>query len=380
MFSEEKLIDDLKARSTSGLLRSLRVRNSDLVDFSSNDYLGLAHTTVLRESAEKQFLKNYQSFSGAGGSRLLSGHYSWVEETENILAEFFSSDSALVLNSGYDANVSFFSAIPKKGDFVFYDELVHASIHDGMRLSFAKCVRFRHNDLEDLCNKIDLQNVSNASVFVAVESVYSMDGDFAPLKNLAEICSKKGFALIVDEAHAGGIFGENGRGLCNELGIVDQVYARLFTFSKAYGLHGAVLCGSKVMKDYLINYARPFIFSTALPPDSYFNMQVAVKLPFADTQRASLKELIKYFRKSIINMSGFIQSYSAIQAFVVPGNNRVSMYAEELIRKGLDVRAVKSPTVKPGTERLRIILHSFNTINDINKLLAELSNLSNLKS
>lgn len=213
---------------------------------------------------------------GSTGSRLLTGHYELLETLEDKIAEFHQGEAALVFNAGYNANLGLLSAIPRRSDVILYDELVHASIHDGIRLSPARSSVFAHNNtsaLEQL-----LQEHQGKTIFVLVESIYSMDGDAAPLKTIQALCQKYQAYLVVDEAHSTGICGHYGEGLCVETGIHKEVFARIYTFGKAMGGHGAAVVGSKVLKDYLLNYARPLIYTTALSPHSTHHILEAYRL------------------------------------------------------------------------------------------------------
>ncbi|MBC7863020.1 MAG: pyridoxal phosphate-dependent aminotransferase family protein [Bacteroidia bacterium] len=375
MFSEKKLQSLLSERSSEGLLRSLRNIPETHIDFSSNDYLGFSKKGILKKTL-KQISKEHNSKkTGSGGSRLLAGNSLLAEEIEQEIAAFHNAESALIFNSGYDANLGFFSAVPQKNDLIFYDELVHASIRDGMRLSNAHSYKFSHNDLYDLKNKISLQNTSERSVFIVVESVYSMDGDFAPLNELADYCEKNGFALVVDEAHATGLFGKEGRGLCEQAAIESKCFARMYTYGKAMGAHGAAIAGSKLLHDYLVNYCRPFIFSTSLPQESLLAIKAAYRLSKEEQERKKLFKNIAQFKKKFRKFKGLLPSDSPIQAIVIPGNDAVQKISDTLFLSGFDVRAVKSPTVKQGYERLRICLHSYNTTKEINSLFLAISQI-----
>jgi 8-amino-7-oxononanoate synthase len=371
----KKLEELLRQRNDKGLLRTLKTFPSSLTDFSSNDYLGFS-TCGLLEAATKKVEGNHSKNKiGSGGSRLLTGNSDYVLELENKIAAFHSSESALIFNSGYDANLGFFSCVPQKGDLIFYDELVHASIIDGMRLSHASSYKFKHSDIADLKKKIALQPVKDQTIFIAVESVYSMDGDTAPLKELAAFCTEHNYNLVVDEAHAIGVFGKEGRGLCDELTIANQCFARLYTYGKAMGTHGAAICGSKTLTNFLVNFSRPFIFSTALPFPSLYNIEAAYNLLRDSTHQNKLKENISFFNETFSQIPSYKKSDSAIHAVIIPGNENVQQASAALIEKGFDVRAVKSPTVKEGTERLRISLHAFNTKEEMNNLFLALSSL-----
>ncbi len=213
--------------------------------------------------------------SGATGSRSITGNSQLAEETEQLIANFHGREAALIFNTGYMANVGLFSCIAGKGDTFISDEYIHASMIDGMRLSYANRLRFKHNDIADLEKKL---KIATGNKIVAVESIYSMDGDEAPLKEIVAACKKHDALLIVDEAHATGVYGDKGDGLVCKYGLQNDVYAVVHTFGKALGLHGAVVTGSKVLRNFLLNQARSFIFTTALPPHNYLLVQKAYGL------------------------------------------------------------------------------------------------------
>ncbi|MBI3238796.1 MAG: 8-amino-7-oxononanoate synthase [Flavobacteriia bacterium] len=353
-----RFLDKLQERKDKGSLRSLSLFEG-MIDFCSNDYLGMSKT----ESQPAVY-------AGSTGSRLISGNSTQAEETERFLASFFGSEAALIFNSGYDANVGLFSSVPQKGDTVLYDELIHASVRDGIRLSHAKAYSFRHNDLADLEKKF---NQAEGSVFVAVESLYSMDGDQAPLAELVIWCEQKDAYLIVDEAHAGGVYGDSGKGLLHELGLHERCFARLYTFGKAFGTHGAVICGSEQLKEYLYNFARSFIYSTALPPNQYVHIKESVERSANNKIRRDLKEVISQFR-SLINTELMISDPSSpIQVIPVSTLERCLLIARKMQENNLAVKAILPPTVPENGQRLRICLHSYNTESELD-LLAKLLN------
>ena len=241
-------LEILQKRKDQSLFRSLRTANS-LIDFCSNDYLGFARSQNLEERIQQETNKLVADglhLIGATGSRLLAGNYAYTESLEQSIAAFHKTEAGLIFNSGYDANVGVLASIPQKGDYLITDELIHASMIDGARLSYATRYKFAHNNIDDLEKKIKncLSQAADARIFVAVESVYSMDGDTAHLAEIAQICEQYKALLIVDEAHATGVFGKNGWGLVNELNLEKQVFARIVTFGKALGCHGAVVLGS----------------------------------------------------------------------------------------------------------------------------------------
>ena len=352
----------LEEKKSIGTLRTL-IHATDKIDFSSNDYFGFAQSRVLNQT-EKNNLP-----SGATGSRSITGNSALAEQTERLIANFHNREAALIFNTGYMANVGLFSCIAAKGDTFISDEYIHASIIDGMRLSYAIRLRFKHNDLMDLEKKLQ---VATGKKIVAVESIYSMDGDEAPLKETATLCKQYGALLIVDEAHATGVFGDKGDGLVCQYKLENDVYAVVHTFGKAVGLHGAVVTGSNVLRNYLLNQARSFIYATALPPHIYLQVQKAYQL-LPDADRTLLNELIAYFRKAISSISSisFIDSHSPIQGMVVGDNFKTKALATYLFDKGFFVRPILSPTVPVGKERIRICLHSFNTKEQIDNLLNE---------
>ncbi len=349
---QPKFLQLLQQRIEKGSERSLLSFDDGMIDFWSNDYLGLGKT------ASEVLLKS------GSGSRLISGNSKRIEEVEVFLANHFGSEAALIFNSGYDANLGFFSAVPQKGDTIIYDELIHASVRDGMRLSFAKSFSFQHNDLESLEKR--LKGVEG-TVFVAVESIYSMDGDFAPLKAIFDLCERYNALLVVDEAHAGGVFGTNGTGLCQEVGIAEKIFARLFTFGKGFGAHGAaILCNSELRK-FLINFARSFIYTTALPEAFYKHIKTQVVLAKDDYSREKLERNIAHFRSRYA--SEVSDSRSPIQIVEFDDLQKCKLKAQELWNAGFAVKAILPPTVPENGQRLRICMHAFNTKEEVEKLL-----------
>lgn len=350
----------LDKRKKENAFRELKT-NQQLVDFCSNDYLGFAKESAIHQT--NQHLENY----GATGSRLISGNHPINEEVEAYLANFYKTEAALIFNSGYNANVGLFQCLPQRTDTIIYDEYIHASIRDGIKLSNAKNFSFEHNNLDALENKL---KQASGLIYVAVESIYSMDGDQAPLQEITQLCKKYNAALIVDEAHAVGIFG-NGLGLVAELNLENDVFARVITFGKAFGGHGAAVLGRKSLREYLINYSRAFIYTTALPLTSILTIKNAHEFLLQHLSRIDeLKELINYFNNSTSNFQlPTSNSTSAIHCLIIPGNTEVKQLANKIQEHGFDVRPILSPTVPKGKERLRICLHSFNTKEQIDRIM-----------
>ncbi len=340
-------------------------------DFFSNDYLGISKNGLIETALAGN------SFShGSTGSRLLAGNYPLVEETENLIADFHQSPSALIFNSGYDANLGLMSCVAERGDTILYDKRSHASIRDGIRLSPAQAFSFAHNDLEDLEKKLQKKT---GNCFVVTESVFSMDGDMAPLQEIVSLCERTGANLIVDEAHATGVIGDQGEGLMQRDGLHRRCFARVHTFGKALGCHGAAVLCSEMLRNYLINFSRPFIYTTALPPASVAAIKASYEIfPTLHAERNQLKQLISFFQKkhSIHMNSGetfsFKNSVTPIQCLIVPGNEQVKAVANYLAALQMDVRPILYPTVSEGEERLRIAVHSYNTMEEVQQLISGL--------
>jgi 8-amino-7-oxononanoate synthase len=357
------------------------------VDFWSNDYLGLARTpnqvrdagapALERRSAERQGKLDEAgerpAYSGATGSRSISGDADAYHAIEQMIADYHGYPTATVFNSGYTANLGLLSCLLKRGDVILYDELMHASCRDGIRLGLAGAVKFPHNDLEETLLRIAAKERVTGQLFVLTEARFSMDGDLAPLSAIAALCQQYGAHLLVDEAHSTGLEGPQGRGLVAALGLQQQVFATIVTYGKALGGHGAAVLGSPALRDYLINTCRPFVYTTGPAPEQWRSIAAGyAKLESLHAERyAHLQQIITLFR-SAMSVAG-LASYllpgdGPIQIVLLPGNEAV-MAAETACRNaGLLVKGIRSPTVAAGRERLRICLHSFNTPAEINRL------------
>ncbi len=372
----EILSNKLALRLQNNALRQLP-EATNLIDFASNDYLGFSNSQSIFEGTHQYLVANNQIQNGATGSRLLSGNHSVYQAAERLITQFHQSPAALIFNSGYDANVGFFSAVPQKGDLILFDELCHASIRDGIQLSNAKAYKFQHNDLEDL-ERLLIRH-PDTTIYIVTESVFSMDGDTPNLEELVRLAEKYNSYVVVDEAHALGVFGEKGEGLVQSLQLHDIVFARIMTFGKGLGCHGAAILGSEDLKSYLVNFARSFIYTTGLSPHSVATIVTAYKhLEKATDHQQQLKNNIAHFNQEKNRLSLkplFVRSKSAIQSAIIPGNERVKSIASQLQEKGFDVKAILSPTVPEGQERLRFCLHSFNSEKDISEVLQLLSTL-----
>lgn len=356
----------------AGTYRSLKPDNA-LIDFCSNDYLGFARSPELKSKIDTE-VSNYKLVqNGSTGSRLLSGNSNYTEETEHYIATLHNCEAGLIFNSGYDANLGLFSSLPQRGDTIILDELVHASIIDGARLSFANRYNFKHNDLNSLEDKL---KQAKGNCYVAIESVYSMDGDTPPIADMALLTEKYNAGLIVDEAHAVGLYG---------LGLIDnklqtKVFARIVTFGKALGCHGAIILGSSQLRAYLVNFARPFIYTTAAPHHQVASVKMAYQLLLDSAEGTEkLKSNIRIFKQHINSAPAYplINSDSAIQCVILKSNERAIEAARQLQGAGLDVCPILSPTVAQGSERIRICLHSFNSEKEIILLTNTINTLIN---
>jgi 8-amino-7-oxononanoate synthase len=356
----ERMKTDLHLLELNGKLRNLSPDNTG-IDFCSNDYLGLA-----KRDTEVVIAK-----AGSTGSRLISGNYGLLESFEKSFADFLDVESTLFFANGYLANLGLFSCIAKKQDTIIYDQYVHASIRDGISMSAARNFSFKHNSLDDLARKLAL---SSGEIFVVVESVYSMDGDSPDLTELSQLCRHHKAHLIVDEAHGMGANGDTGKGLCHTLGISDCVFARIFPLGKAFGMEGALVAGSTNLSNYLINFSRPFIFTTGPSPfkikvlEHQFSLYKQVD--FSDETVTRLK------KQAIDSLSNLFPiksgEFGNIIMLKIPGNEQVMRLAQYLQENGLNVKGIRSPTVPAGEEGLRICLHNYNTTAEISLLCQQL--------
>lgn len=382
----------LKSRQARSVHRKLTVAPPGALDFSSNDFLSLSHSSQLRHAFESELARTRHLPLASGGSRLLDGNSSYAEALEARIASFHDAPAALLFNSGFDANAGVFSCVPQHGDVVLYDAHVHASVHEGIRLSRAAgaACAFAHNSLsafdEALSAAIDANPAlanAEAHLFVAVEAVYSMDGDVAPLKALLARLDRaplpRGHAhLIVDEAHSTGVYGAQGRGLVHALGLTNRVLLRLHTFGKALAASGAAVVCSPLLRDYLVNYARSLIYTTApgLPPLAAAS---AVYGMMAAGQTTALQDRL-WARVGAFH-DALVQSQDKLRGHVVlepspPASPIFSLrtYDPRALAAWCQngacvVRPIMPPTVPDGTQRVRVCLHAGNTAEQIQRLV-----------
>lgn len=357
----------MQKREADDSLRELRPFDNSLTDFYSNDYLGLAKNKTIQQEVLKRIAESDFPFhNGASGSRLLSGDSTVHHALEDYLASLYKVPATRLYNSGYMANLGVLSAVPKRGDTLIMDEYAHACIKEGARLSQAQHFTFRHNDLEDLEKK---WQHATGNVYVVVESVYSMDGDHAPLRDLTKVCREKGGFLIVDEAHSTGLYGENGSGLVVQLGLQEEVFCRVHTFGKAIGAHGAIVAGRQDLIDYLTNFSRALIYTTALPVHSIWTIEESFRyLRQHPELEQTLWQNVQFFREQIQKVEYLVGESHAIQGIQIAGNTAVKEFANKLETLGMAARPILAPTVKAGQERIRICLHADHSQEELKRL------------
>lgn len=395
---ENALAAALEKRKKSSTIRKLTTFPAGAADFSSNDFLSLATSKELRD----EYVKKLESdpallqHTGSGGSRLLDGNSDYAEQLERDIAAFHGAESGLLCNSGFDANTGLFSCLPQRGDVIVYDEYIHASVHDGMRLSRARERRyFVHNDMRSLravveqCIEEDEHIRSGRrNIFIAVEAVYSMDGDVAPLREIVairnELLPRGNGHLIVDEAHSNGVFGSKGRGLVSQLKLEPECTIRLHTFGKALACNGAILLCSPLLREYLVNYARPMIYTTFMSYPALAAIRASYDFLISGRTEAlaqNLRTLIRTLHKKLLQMQSslhlpihlahLLQSpkdlpETPIFAVLSSEPKALAAYCQ---KHNFVVRGIVPPTVPLGTERIRVCLHAGNTVEQIDGLV-----------
>ena len=381
---DKQLEDALVSREARGTRRRL-VDPPQGADFSSNDYLGVSRSGAVRRGVVTRVERDRLSI-GSTGSRLLDGDSALHTRVEARIARHFCAEAALLFNSGFDANVSLLTTLPQPGDLVVYDALVHASMHDGMRASRARCIPFAHNSAADLDRVLSTElsggiRASSSNVFLAIEGVYSMDGDTAPIRALHAVLEKHvpdkhSRALLVDEAHSAGVYGARGTGLCAALGTCDLARVRLITFGKAFGCAGAAVLCTPLIRDYLLSYARPLVYSTALSPlsvaaiDAVLDMAESGEL---DRRAALVHRKTLRLREMLTEWQIPTAAPGLPPSPILPLHTPQALeLAAHLQKHGCIARAVRFPTVAKGTERVRICVHAHNTDTDIERLLQAL--------
>ena len=378
---QEKLAGELAGIESADLRRTvrevasaqgawIRLEGREVLNFSSNDYLGLANHSALKEAATAAIKK---FGAGAGAARLISGSQSPHHELENALANFKGTEAALAFSSGYAAALGTIPALVGTGDVVVIDKLVHASLVDAAKLSGAKLRVCKHNDLADLARLLEWAAGQGARTLVVAESVYSMDGDLAPLLNLVELKEQHGAWLMLDEAHATGLYGEGRRGVAEEFGVADRVEVQMGTLGKALGAAGGYICGSNELVDLLRHRARSFLFSTAPMPAQAAAARAGIEVVQSaegEERRTRLWSLVDELKNGLIARGWKLPVVqSAILPLIIGGETEAVALSEQLLERGVFVPAIRYPTVAHGEARLRITVSAAHSPGDIEKLL-----------
>ncbi|MGM0881635.1 MAG: 8-amino-7-oxononanoate synthase [Bacillota bacterium] len=341
-----------------------------LLNLSSNDYLGLAgHPAIIEAMREALLIEG----AGSGASRLVTGNRLPYRHLEEALAAWQKSEAALVFANGYAANVGVIQALAGRGDVVFSDQLNHASIVDGITLSRAEHARYRHNDMEHLRLLLNKHRDKRRKLIIT-DAVFSMDGDCAPLHELAALKQEYGAMLMVDEAHSGGIYGPQGEGLCYKLGLSDEVDVHMGTFSKSFGVYGAYVSGSHMLIRWLINKARPLIYSTALPPSLVSGISQALALVQTDQWRRERLNAASRLFRSLLGKAGFEVGAgdSPIVPVIVGDNVTALRFSSTLAEEGIAAVAIRPPTVPEGTARIRFSLSAVHTDEELSDAAASI--------
>ncbi len=337
---------------------------SDYIDFASNDYLGFSKNSKIKYLFQKHI--NDLHLSGSTGSRLISGNRKWIEDIEKKIASFHNAENALIFPTAYQANVGLFSCIADRNDLYLIDEHIHASIYDGIRLCLAKHYKFQHNNFEHLQKLIQQHYSKFENIFVVVESLYSMDGDIPNTQQLLSLIDNEKIFLIVDEAHAFGIMGDNNLGLFNSKDLAEKCLARIVGYGKTAGFSGAAVIGSNVLKNYLINFCRSFIFSTGLPLYHYQIIECLYDeiIHHSDIERSQLDENINIYLNVVKDYKAFSQNFSPIQ-YMLLSNLDFKQIQNIILENKFFAKVILPPTIPTNQERIRISLHSFNTKDEI---------------
>ena len=368
-------LEDLKQR---GLYRTLRrvegtqgptlvVNDQEVLNLCSNNYLGLASHPALREAA-KEAIDRYGC--GSGASRLISGNLALNEELEGKITALKGTEAALVFNSGYQANIGILSSLAGEGDIIFSDALNHASLVDGCRLSQAKTVVYPHGDVNRLEDEMK-KAPAKGRKWIVTETLFSMDGDEAPLAEIVGLAERHGAMVMVDEAHATGLFGPKGAGVVSKLGLGERVHVQMGTLGKALGCFGAYVAGSGLLREFLINRCRSFIFATSLPPPVLAAAAAAVDLVEREPERRLALWHNSRALKEGLRRSGFFlgESQSQIQPLIVGDAEKCMAFSERLLQKGVFAQGIRPPTVPPGTSRLRVTLMATHTHEHLHRAL-----------
>ncbi|MFC1058851.1 8-amino-7-oxononanoate synthase [Pasteurella multocida] len=375
----QQQLADLKAQNQFRQLpqlihqgRFIQREGNTMLNMSSNDYLGLANNEALRQAFFTQYQDQLPALTSSS-SRLLTGSFPIYDELESLMAQVFGRESALLFNSGYHANIGILPALADKKTLIVADKLVHASMIDGIRLAQCEFVRFRHHDYAHLEQILQKNDRTFERIIVVTESVFSMDGDCADLTQLVALKQRyPQVMLYVDEAHAIGVLGENGLGLAEQQGCINQIDILVGTFGKALGSMGAYVICDQVIRDYLVNNMRPLIFSTALPP---FNVAwthfVFQQLPHLQAERTHLAQLSQHLRQAIVEIFQVpMPSESCIVPYILGDNELTVKTAQRLQKQGYYCLPIRPPTVPKGTSRIRFSLTADMQVAEVEQFIA----------
>lgn len=349
---------------------------SDKIDFASNDYLGFAKQQRVKKIIHDHF--DELVFQGSTGSRLISGNKKWIEDIEKAIADFHHTEACLIFPSTYQANVGLFSCIADRNDLYLIDEHIHASVYDGIRLSFARYFKFKHNDVDHLKSLVHKHRHQFDNIYIVVEGLYSMDGDSPDIVEILTIIDNKKCFLILDEAHSFGVIGEHHLGLCATQDVAERCLIRIIGYGKALGFSGGAIVGSEILKRHLVNFSRSFIFSTALP---LYHYQIIFYLynelmQHSKREHDLLQKNIQFYLQQVSTEEYFSKNTFPIQYYLLKNNTDFSNLQQKIIDHGLFAKVILPPTVKPNEERVRISLHAFNTENEITHLINILKTFS----
>ncbi len=358
--------------STQGARISLE--GKDVINMCSNNYLGLADHSKLKERAKEAIDK---FGAGSVASRLISGNCTLYRELEDRIANFKQTPSSLVFTSGYTANIGILQALSKNIDVIFSDKLNHASIVDGIILSRVDFKRYPHNDMETLENMLSKEDISKKKLIVT-DTVFSMDGDIAPLDKIVELADKYNAMVMVDEAHATGVMGENGAGLVEHFGLKGKVDIQMGTFSKAFGGLGAFVCGSEEFRDFLINSARSFIYTTALVPSVLASNIAALDIIESEPQvRKRLWENVEYFKKGLLRYKfDILNSQTPIIPILLRENELTMNFSRMLLDEGIFACGIRPPTVPKDLSRIRVTVIASHTKEDLDMALERIARVA----
>jgi len=371
---DEILSKKLQEIKQKNRYRTRPILNENFVNFSSNDYLSLKDNPITKQ----KLINNIDKLSlGSGASVLVSGYHLIQKELEKFISEFKQTEDCIVVGGGYMANVGLMQAISDEEDIIFSDELNHASIIDGIRISKAKKVIYKHCDVEDLEEKLKKYHTKGKKIIIT-DGVFSMEGDIAPLDKIIEISKKYDAVVIVDDAHATGIIGEEGRGSLNYFNLIpDSNIVQMGTLSKAVGSYGAFICGSRILIDYLVNTIRSVIFTTGLSPiQNFISLENFKILAKEDFRRKEVLEKSKYLANSLKNKGIDVKFFGTpIISLIVGKEENALKLRDRLLEKGFFVQAIRPPTVPEGTSRLRITINYNHSYEDIERLCEALGEL-----